>query len=320
MFELGIAIDGGKDSLSMAALAPWPGRFERATETVKAPGSLVLSAYVTCPDITKTVTPDLELPETGRILYVDLGGGQVSASVARRWPRSSLRSATSVTRTWNDPALLARAFTAVQELLIAAGIVDLRRPRSQRRRSRDHPVGDGLCRQLRHRHRDPGREASILIALPFRRGARPGARGRQRRVPPVRRSSATPTCPVLTDWHDHQMSPSSQRSAYSVNGSRRPLADMRDLRDLWEATELPSSTATPGRSRIVWMQERRPGSATGPAHATRVPFELRSRPASEILVGAADKIPVAIVREEGSNGDREMASAFYMPPASSPGT
>ena len=73
MIELGIAIDGGKDSLSMAALAP---DGSGGDETVKAPGELTISAYVTCPDITKTVTPDLKLPGRGRILYVDFGGGK----------------------------------------------------------------------------------------------------------------------------------------------------------------------------------------------------------------------------------------------------
>lgn len=53
MIELGIAIDGGKDSLSMAAQA--------GGETVMAPGNIVLSTYVTCPDITLTVTPDLKV-------------------------------------------------------------------------------------------------------------------------------------------------------------------------------------------------------------------------------------------------------------------
>ena len=43
-----------------------------ALQTVKAPGNLVISAYVTCPDITLTVTPDLKLPGDGRLLHVDL--------------------------------------------------------------------------------------------------------------------------------------------------------------------------------------------------------------------------------------------------------
>ena len=44
MTQLGVAIDGGKDSLSMAARV--------GSETVKAPGDLVVSVYAGCPDIT----------------------------------------------------------------------------------------------------------------------------------------------------------------------------------------------------------------------------------------------------------------------------
>lgn len=43
MNELGIAIDGGKDSLSMAARI--------GKDVVKAPGTLVVSCYAPCPDI-----------------------------------------------------------------------------------------------------------------------------------------------------------------------------------------------------------------------------------------------------------------------------
>ena len=52
MIELGMACDGGKDSLSMAASA--------GGDVVKAPGNVVISAYAPCPDITKTVTPDFK--------------------------------------------------------------------------------------------------------------------------------------------------------------------------------------------------------------------------------------------------------------------
>lgn len=64
MIELGMACDGGKDSLSMAATA--------GGETVMAPGNLVISAYAGCPDVTKVVTPDLK--QAGSyLLHVDLG-------------------------------------------------------------------------------------------------------------------------------------------------------------------------------------------------------------------------------------------------------
>ena len=42
-------------------------------QVVKAPGNLVISAYVTCPDITLTITPDLKLPGLGCLLHVPLG-------------------------------------------------------------------------------------------------------------------------------------------------------------------------------------------------------------------------------------------------------
>lgn len=80
MSELGVAIDGGKDSLSMAA------RVER--DTVKAPGALVVSVYAPCPDVTATVTPDLKFPdEKSGLLFVRLGkesyrlGGSALAQV-----------------------------------------------------------------------------------------------------------------------------------------------------------------------------------------------------------------------------------------------
>jgi phosphoribosylformylglycinamidine synthase len=68
MIELGVACDGGKDSLSMAAAA--------GGETVMAPGNLVVSAYVGCPDITKVLTPDLKLGDDGVLLHVDLATGK----------------------------------------------------------------------------------------------------------------------------------------------------------------------------------------------------------------------------------------------------
>ncbi|KAF8104741.1 LOW QUALITY PROTEIN: hypothetical protein N665_0169s0024 [Sinapis alba] len=45
-------------------------------EVVKASGNCVISAYVTCPDITKTVTPDLKLGDDGVLLHVDLAKGK----------------------------------------------------------------------------------------------------------------------------------------------------------------------------------------------------------------------------------------------------
>jgi phosphoribosylformylglycinamidine (FGAM) synthase-like enzyme len=87
MIELECACDGGKDSLSMAAAA--------GGETVMAPGNLVVSAYVGCPDITKVVTPDLKMAAAGGVLlHVDLA----SVPGARRLGGSALAQAYSQVR------------------------------------------------------------------------------------------------------------------------------------------------------------------------------------------------------------------------------
>jgi phosphoribosylformylglycinamidine synthase len=69
MKELGVAIDGGKDSLSMAARV--------GVETVKAPGALVVSAYVTVEDVTRKLTPELKLKgKETMLLHVDYSEGE----------------------------------------------------------------------------------------------------------------------------------------------------------------------------------------------------------------------------------------------------
>ncbi|MBA3060049.1 MAG: phosphoribosylformylglycinamidine synthase, partial [Nitrospirae bacterium] len=111
MLELGIAIDGGKDSLSMAAKVVSKDK----TETVKSPGTLVISAYATCPDITKVITPDIKKPGKSRLLFIDLGNGK------------NRLGGTSLAQVYNqigdespdvdDPKLLKRTFNSVQELI-----------------------------------------------------------------------------------------------------------------------------------------------------------------------------------------------------------
>src|SRR5512135_994229 len=120
MIECGMAVDGGKDSLSMAARVSKP---DGSGETVKSPGTLVISAYVTCPDITKTVTPDFKAPGKSKILFIDLGHGQDrlgGSALAQVFVQVGDESPDV-----DDPQLLKDCFYALQELvrdeLILAG-------------------------------------------------------------------------------------------------------------------------------------------------------------------------------------------------------
>ncbi|XP_068630835.1 phosphoribosylformylglycinamidine synthase [Battus philenor] len=67
MSEIGVAIDGGKDSLSMCANV--------AGETVRSPGTLVVSTYAPCPDIRVKVEPAL-LQEGSALIHVSVTPGK----------------------------------------------------------------------------------------------------------------------------------------------------------------------------------------------------------------------------------------------------
>ncbi|XP_045765143.1 phosphoribosylformylglycinamidine synthase [Maniola jurtina] len=67
MRELGVAIDGGKDSLSMCASVEG--------KPVRSPGTLVVSTYAPCPDITVKVEPAL-LVEGAALIHVPATPGK----------------------------------------------------------------------------------------------------------------------------------------------------------------------------------------------------------------------------------------------------
>ena len=83
--------------------------------------------------------------------------------------------------------------------------------------------------------------------------------------------------------------------------------DIRDLRDLWEATsfQLDRLQAEPGH---VAAEE------AGLRIRTTPPYKLTfdPKPTAAAILGRDNRFPVAILREEGSNGDREMAAAFHI--------
>lgn len=295
MIELGVAVDGGKDSISMAALAPTAAGGQ---ETVKAPGALVISAYVTCPDVTKTVTPDLERPGTGRLLWVDLGGGR------NRLGGSALAHAFGQigdeSPDLEDASLLARAFDAVQQL-IERGRVTAGHDRSD----------GGLVTALLEMAFagncgfDVDLEGDAADALPLLFAEELGLllevdeadvaeaeeafRGRDVACVPIGRTTAGPAVRIRI-------------------GGRTVLDDdVRDLRDVWEATAfaLERLQANPG----FVAQEQ-----AGLRHRAAPPYRLSFPPAPTppAVLARSSKPKVAILREEGSNGDREMTSAFHM--------
>lgn len=109
MKELGIAVDGGKDSLSMAARVK--------NDTIKSPGTLVISTYAPCPDVRVKVTPDLKSPavnQRGELIWINiegkfrLGGSAFAQSISQQGDDSPNLEKTDI---------LKNAFNCTQKLL-----------------------------------------------------------------------------------------------------------------------------------------------------------------------------------------------------------
>ncbi|MGM0668198.1 MAG: phosphoribosylformylglycinamidine synthase [Gemmatimonadota bacterium] len=303
MEELGIAVDGGKDSLSMAALAPTDGGGE---ETVKGPGTLVVSAYVTSPDITRTLTPDLKLPGYGKIFYVDLGGGrnrlggsalaQVYGQVGDEAPDME------------SSALLKGAFTTIQDLL-AKDVLTAGHDRSDgglvtTLLEMAFAGNCGLEVELEgvDNPADPLHPASSLpllfseeLGLVFEASAE-----EEDRILEAFWAVGVP-CSVIGRTTEEP------RIRIHVGGSLVLDDGMPVLRDIWEETsyQLERLQANP---ELVEEERRDLRDRKGPTF--HVPFTVQPT-APEILARSA-KPMVAVIREEGSNSDRELASAFHM--------
>ena len=244
--RLDVAIDGGKDSLSMAARADG--------EVVKAPGSVVMSGYVTVPDITKTVTPDLKLPGSGKLFLVEFASAEGQAAARRLRARAGVR-----------PDGRRRAGHGRPRVL-QGGVGERRRTSSRERKiSAGHDVsdggfvtavaGDGVSAPRRRRQRDAAarvRRRRLRRLRPrrdvSRRSSRLSSRVAPDNVDHVAKAYAAAgvTCRAIGDVTDDGMSPSPSQTA-ARRSSRGAVADFRDA---WEQTSFAfSSACNPPRPR-----------------------------------------------------------------------
>ena len=288
MIRLGIAVDGGKDSLSMATRV--------GDEIVKSPRELVISAYATMPDITKVVTPDLKNPGQSRLIFIDVArekarlGGSALAQVYGQVGNESPDV--------DDPEMLKRAFQAIQTLLsedlILAG----------------HDISDGgLITAFLEMAFAGNCGLSIQMDGPWspieRLFAEELGAVIECHVKDVRK-----VIEILDSFHLRSSligETTEEKEIVVTYRSEKVLeSNLCVIREWWEETsyhierlQMNSQCADEERKNIF--------DRKGPSYV--IPFDPKPTPAH--LSEAKDKPEVAILREEGSNGDREMTSAFY---------
>lgn len=112
MSQLGIAVDGGKDSLSMAAKVSTK---NGKSEVVKSPGTLVISTYVPVPDIRVKVTP--ELRSFGYLIHINTSGWEGTSRSGGSALAQVFGQIGSECPDIDDPSKLRSTFKAVQGMI-----------------------------------------------------------------------------------------------------------------------------------------------------------------------------------------------------------
>jgi len=271
-------------------------------EVVKAPGELVMTCYVTCPDVRKTVTPDLKcVGEKGTtILLVDLGkgrgrmGGSAAAQVYGQIGNES--------PDLEDFTMLKSAFEVTQDLIEKGSILA------------GHDRSDGGLIVTLLEMAFSGNcaidvtvpettDAGGAIATLFNEEA-----GLVMEVDPsIADTVIQAYSAVGVPCVEIGTASVGDSIKISVGDGATPCVDetMTALRDLWEATSFQLERRQ--RNPECVAQEEA-GLKVRKAPEWKLTYE--PQPTGEDIMDGAGKHKVAILRQEGSNGDREMVSAF----------
>ncbi len=286
MQTVGIAVDGGKDSLSMATRV--------GEELVKSPRELVISTYAAVPDLRCKVTPDIKQADSA-LLFIDLARGKTrmgGSALAQTY-----RQLGDVCPDIDNGILLKNTFLAIQEclaqnLLLAghdrsdgglvttllemafAGNCGLQIALEGEGSAIEHLFTEELGLVLECREKELGRVTTIC---------------NNHNVPVARIGHSTADQTILVTY----------------NGKTVLEHNMPELRQLWEETSYQLERLQIGDQLA---DEERDSIKNRTAPCYTIPFT--PQPTAPAILQKSNKPKVAILRDEGSNSDREMSSAF----------
>ena len=293
LLELDIAIIGGKDSLSMALEITGP---DNKSHIVKAPGQLIISASAPMDDITNKITPDLKKPGNA-LLSINLSNGknrlggsalaQVHGQVGNDCPDME------------SVSLFKRAFEATQMLIDKKLICSI------------HDRSDGGLIVTLSEMAFAG-NVGLDISIKSNHTAIETLFSEELGLV-VETDKLEEALKLLTDFGipvDSIGTVGKYGGKIKVrhNGIIVLDCEMTALRQIWEATstEIDKLQANPE----CVEEEARVNAKLIKAPPYRLTFEPSTTPDS--ILNSGNKPKIAIIRERGSNGDKEMATAFYL--------
>ena len=326
---LGLRIPVGKDSVSMTAWTALEGK----KRPIKSPGTVQMISFAPCPDITKVITPDIKMPGKSVLIMLDLSGGKrrLGGSALAQVYEQIGDEAPDV----DNPHLLRKGFEAVQEL-IREGLV-----------LSGHDVSEGglitcllemafagncgldinldnsnifgrydvfaslfaeeLGLVFETLPANLKRVDKILQAYGFNYDKNTALLGQTAKNLRCRISFGVVEACIETGGWAPELRVSGTSIDTSIDNLKPVLdADMRELRGIWQQTsyELDKLQANPACVEA----ERKANFERKGLH-----YELIFNPAPtpREKMEAKNKPKVAILREAGTNGAREMAGAFF---------
>lgn len=304
MLRLGIAIDGGKDSLSMAAHA--------GDEVVKSPGELTISAYADMPNVKTHITPDIKSPGESSLWFVDIAAGK------HRLGGSALAQVLSQvgdeSPDVDDAQLLTNVFNTVQRMIKESVIVA----------GHDRSDGGlvttvlemafaGNCGfDIKAEADDPlafwlNEELGVVVEVPNKN---------HKKFTKLIEQSGLDDITIRLG-----ATTKSQQIIIHKNGTVLIDEEMQKLRGLWEETSHQLNALQTNKEcaeeekENIYDQKNPVYKVINKAYEARevVPLVTAVKRGGTSLLKRmfGTKHKIAIIREEGSNGDREMAGAFH---------
>lgn len=289
MIALHIAIDGGKDSLSMATRV--------GQEIIKSPGELAISAYVSMPDIEKVITPNIKKGGKGSLWLIDLGmsrcrlGGSALAQ--------TLGQLGNECPDIEDFKTLKNFFSAVQYMIDKEIILS------------GHDRSDGGL-------------ITTVLEMAFSGNCGIDLKVKDKKdvfsfffneelgyVMEVEKEKEDQFWKIIKKFHLEACTRNLGKTrkdglvCIKYNGKDLLQSENHILRQVWEETsyQLNKLQTDPA----VALQEKK-----NIAKRVGQSYHLSFSPVASLKKSTKLRPKIAIIREEGSNGDREMASAFHM--------
>lgn len=300
--DLDLTIPVGKDSMSMRTV------WDDGNKSVVAPVSLIVSAFARVEDVRRTLTPQLVADPESRLLFIDLGRGknrlgmsvfaqvteQVGTSVPQVDHSRDLRAFFELIQSLNSKGRLLAyhdrsdggLFVSLVEMCFAGRVgasLDLAslgaEPGANTAQHRLFSEELGALLQVSSQHLDAVLGELDAVGL----GDCTGVVGKLRDDDRI----------VITD------------------GSAVVLDEPRvDLRRAWSETTYQMQKLR-DNPRCAEQEYDQILDSDDPGLSPVVPFDIEENVARSLIESATERPKVAILREQGVNGQIEMAAAFH---------